>query len=59
MRAPLSWLREHTDLPAEATAEDVQAVLVRVGLEEEEDFQLGHGDDVVANELTDLIIDGV
>ncbi|GAA4353240.1 phenylalanine--tRNA ligase subunit beta [Angustibacter luteus] len=35
MRAPLSWLREHTDLPAEATAEDVQAVLVRVGFEEE------------------------
>ncbi|WP_460460550.1 phenylalanine--tRNA ligase subunit beta, partial [Angustibacter peucedani] len=35
MRAPLSWLREHTDLPDGATPEQVQAVLVRVGLEEE------------------------
>ncbi|WP_261623461.1 phenylalanine--tRNA ligase subunit beta [Nesterenkonia marinintestina] len=36
MRIPLSWLREHTQLPAEARAEDLMADLVRVGLEEED-----------------------
>ncbi len=36
MRVPLSWLREHAPVPAEATAEDVLATLVRVGLEEED-----------------------
>lgn len=35
MRAPLSWLRQHTDLTPDATAEQVAAALVRVGLEEE------------------------
>ncbi|WP_167047727.1 phenylalanine--tRNA ligase subunit beta [Salinibacterium sp. ZJ454] len=35
MRVPVSWLREFVDVPAEATAEDIQAALVRVGLEEE------------------------
>ena len=35
MRAPMSWLREHTDLTPEVTAEQVAAALVRVGLEEE------------------------
>ncbi len=35
MRIPLGWLREHVDVPAAATAEDVAATLVRVGLEEE------------------------
>ncbi|MFT4147739.1 MAG: phenylalanine--tRNA ligase subunit beta [Micrococcaceae bacterium] len=35
MRIPLSWLREYTELPAQATAEDVMADLVKVGLEEE------------------------
>ncbi len=35
MRVPLSWLREHAPVPAEATAEDVLATLVTVGLEEE------------------------
>ncbi|MDQ4502644.1 phenylalanine--tRNA ligase subunit beta [Sinomonas sp. ASV322] len=35
MRIPLSWLREYTQLPAGATAEDVMADLVAVGLEEE------------------------
>ncbi|MGQ7298118.1 phenylalanine--tRNA ligase subunit beta [Quadrisphaera sp. KR29] len=43
MRAPLSWIREWVDLPADATGEQVAAALVRVGLEEE-----GlHGGDVV------------
>ncbi len=36
MKAPLSWLREYaTGLPDDATAEQVAADLVRVGLEEE------------------------
>ena len=35
MRIPLSWLREFAQVPAEATAEDVMAELVKVGFEEE------------------------
>lgn len=35
MRVPISWLREFVEIPADATAEDIQAALVRVGLEEE------------------------
>jgi phenylalanyl-tRNA synthetase beta chain len=35
MHAPLSWLRELADVPADATGADVAAALVRVGLEEE------------------------
>ncbi|WP_422391657.1 phenylalanine--tRNA ligase subunit beta [Arthrobacter sp. N1] len=36
MRVPLSWLREYAAVPADATAEDVMAELVKVGLEEED-----------------------
>ncbi|WP_026554112.1 phenylalanine--tRNA ligase subunit beta [Arthrobacter sp. 35W] len=36
MRIPLSWLREYAQVPAEATAEDVMAELVTIGLEEED-----------------------
>ncbi|GAA1818730.1 phenylalanine--tRNA ligase subunit beta [Nesterenkonia flava] len=36
MRIPLSWIREYTQFPADATAEDLMAELVKVGLEEEE-----------------------
>ncbi|WP_022875829.1 phenylalanine--tRNA ligase subunit beta [Arthrobacter sp. PAO19] len=36
MRIPLSWLREYAQVPAEASAEDVMADLVKVGLEEED-----------------------
>jgi phenylalanyl-tRNA synthetase beta chain len=36
MRIPLSWLREYVALPADATAEDVLADLVKVGFEEED-----------------------
>lgn len=36
MRIPLSWLREFTQLPAHATAEDLMSDLVKVGLEEED-----------------------
>lgn len=35
MRVPVSWLREVVEIPATDTAEDIQAALVRVGLEEE------------------------
>lgn len=35
MHAPVSWLRELADVPADATGVDVAAALVRVGLEEE------------------------
>ncbi|WP_125611596.1 phenylalanine--tRNA ligase subunit beta [Specibacter cremeus] len=35
MRIPLSWLREYAQVPADATAEDVMAELVKVGFEEE------------------------
>jgi phenylalanyl-tRNA synthetase beta chain len=42
MRAPLTWLREYVAVPPDATAEDVAAALVRVGLEEE----AVHGGDV-------------
>lgn len=35
MHAPVSWLRELADVPADATGEDIAAALVRVGLEEE------------------------
>ena len=35
MRIPLSWLREFAPVPADASAEDVLATLVKVGLEEE------------------------
>ncbi|TLK55313.1 phenylalanine--tRNA ligase subunit beta [Glutamicibacter sp. V16R2B1] len=36
MRVPLSWLREYAQVPANASAEDVMADLVKVGLEEED-----------------------
>jgi phenylalanyl-tRNA synthetase beta chain len=36
MRVPVSWLREFVEVPADATAEDIHAALVRVGLEEED-----------------------
>lgn len=49
MRIPLSWLREYTQLPADATAEDLLADLVKVGLEEE---------DVHGFELTGPIVVG-
>jgi phenylalanyl-tRNA synthetase beta chain len=36
VRAPLSWLRQYVDVPADATGLDVAASLVAVGLEEED-----------------------
>ena len=35
MRVSLSWLREHVELPADLSAEELDAALVRVGLEVE------------------------
>ncbi len=35
MRAPVSWLREYTDIPESITHDELHAALVRVGLEEE------------------------
>ncbi|NBM17311.1 phenylalanine--tRNA ligase subunit beta [Streptomyces sp. GC420] len=43
MRVPLSWLREYVDLPATETGRDVQARLIRAGLEVETVEQLGAG----------------
>ena len=34
MRIPISWLREFAPVPEDASAEDVLATLVKVGLEE-------------------------
>src|SRR5258706_1892649 len=36
MRLALSWLREHVDLPADLTADDLERALVKVGLEVDE-----------------------
>ena len=36
MRIPLSWLAEYVDVAPGSTPEDVHAVLVKVGLEEED-----------------------
>ncbi|MET7418278.1 phenylalanine--tRNA ligase subunit beta [Dactylosporangium sp. NPDC005555] len=36
MRVPLSWLREHVDLPQDLTADGLEKALVKVGLEVEE-----------------------
>lgn len=33
---PMGWLRDHVDIPADATPEELAAALVKVGLEEEE-----------------------
>lgn len=35
MRVPIDWLRDHVEVPADATGAEVAAALVRVGLEEE------------------------
>ncbi|WP_461296793.1 phenylalanine--tRNA ligase subunit beta [Streptomyces harbinensis] len=43
MRAPLSWLREYVDLPAEVTGRDLAAKLISAGLEVETVEHLGAG----------------
>ncbi len=42
MRAPLSWIREYADLPADVTAEDVAARLTALGLKLEAIERPGH-----------------
>ncbi|MBA3490446.1 MAG: phenylalanine--tRNA ligase subunit beta [Longispora sp.] len=41
MRIPLSWLRDHVDVPAGITAEELEKALVGAGLEVEELTELG------------------
>jgi phenylalanyl-tRNA synthetase beta chain len=53
MRVPVEWLREHVDVLADATAEDVAATLVRVGLEEE----ALHGGDVTGPLVVGRVVD--
>jgi len=42
MRAPLSWLREHADLPADVTGRELAERLVAAGLEVETVHRPGH-----------------
>ncbi len=42
MRAPVSWIREYADLPAEATAEDIAHRLTALGLKLESLERPGH-----------------
>ncbi|TLP94266.1 phenylalanine--tRNA ligase subunit beta [Nesterenkonia salmonea] len=51
MRIPLSWIREYTQFPADGTAEDLMAELVRVGLEEEEVHTNGLSGPIVVGEV--------
>ena len=53
MRAPLPWLREYVAVPDGASAEDVAADLVRVGLEEE----AIHGGDVTGPLVVGRVLD--
>ncbi|WP_460447191.1 phenylalanine--tRNA ligase subunit beta, partial [Angustibacter aerolatus] len=55
MRIPLSWLREHTDADASTTPEQVQAALVRVGLEEE----ALHGGDITGPVVVGRVVERV
>lgn len=41
MRAPLSWLAEHVELPAEMTGRELSEVLIRAGLEVETVDEVG------------------
>lgn len=43
MRAPLSWIREYAQIPADATGRDVAAKLISAGLEVETVDVLGQG----------------
>ena len=41
MRAPLSWIREFVDIPANVSAEEISNGLIRVGFEVEEIIEAG------------------
>jgi len=43
MRAPLSWLREFVEIPANITAEEISDGLIQVGFEVEEIIEAGAG----------------
>ncbi|MGA8112407.1 MAG: phenylalanine--tRNA ligase subunit beta [Actinocatenispora sp.] len=54
MRVPLSWLREHVDLPADLPAADLEATFARIGFEVDELVDLAatvRGDLVVGSVL--------
>ena len=41
MRIPLSWLKDHIEIPADVSAEEIADILTRVGFEEEEVIHFG------------------
>ncbi len=43
MRIPLSWLRDHVDIPETVTAQEIADLLTKVGFEEEEVIEFGEG----------------
>ncbi|MBD7919464.1 phenylalanine--tRNA ligase subunit beta [Cellulomonas sp. Sa3CUA2] len=53
-RIPLTWLGEHVELPADLTAEQLAADLVRVGLEEEEIHTSGVTGPLVVGQVVEL-----
>lgn len=55
MRVPLSWLGEYVDVATDATPEDVQAALVRVGLEEEDIHRSELSGPIVVGQVIDFV----
>src|SRR6478752_5939305 len=55
MRVPLSWLREHVDVPKGATPEEVLEALVRVGFEEEDVFRFELQGPIVVGEVLEFV----
>ncbi|WP_243063805.1 phenylalanine--tRNA ligase subunit beta [Humibacter sp. RRB41] len=55
MRIPLSWLAEYVDVAPGSTPEDVHAVLVKVGLEEEDIHRFDIAGPVVVGEVLDFV----
>ncbi len=53
-RIPLTWLAEHVELPADLTAEQLAADLVRVGLEEEAIHPAAVSGPLVVGEVVEL-----
>lgn len=53
-RVPLTWLAEHVELPADLTAEQLAADLVRVGLEEEAIHTSGVTGPLVVGQVLEL-----
>ncbi|MFT4220930.1 MAG: phenylalanine--tRNA ligase subunit beta [Microbacterium sp.] len=55
MRVPLSWLREHVDVAADATPEDVLAALVSVGFEEEDVHRFDLHGPIVVGQVVEFV----